>query len=209
MKKLIILALTALLLTGCTVVRIDTSNIDNIVAVVLSKDNNLYNRVGKGYKYYIPRGVSYIDTNDLNEKLYSEGNYYYLYIDAISYFYEKELDYEENKDAFYSSKIDTNNKEGYLEINKIDDLYFVEFMYNFAKIEAYVPFNSIETVVLNSTYILSTVKFNHNVIELMLDSNYFSSREEVFDIFSAKEKIDTSAVRQWLEYDDTDETIGE
>ena len=205
MKKLVILALTALLLTGCTVVRIDTSNIDNIVAVVLSKDNNLYNRVGKGYKYYIPRGVSYIDTSDLNEKLYSEGNYYYLYIDAISYFHNKKLEYKENEKAYYSKKINMNDKEGYLEINKIDNLYLIEFMYNFSKIEALVPKQSIETVVLNATYILSTVKFNHNVIELMLDENYFTSREEVYDIFSAKEKIDTSSIRQWLEYEETEE----
>lgn len=202
MKKLIILALTALLLTGCTVVRIDTSNIDNIVAVVLSKDNNLYNRVGKGYKYYIPRGVSYIDTSDLNEKLYSEGHYYFLYIDAISYFHDKKLDYQENGNAYYSKKIDINGKEGYLEINKNDNLYLIEFMYNYSKIEALVPKQSINTVVLNATYILSTVKFNHNVIELMLDENYFTSREEVYDIFSAKEKIDTSSIRQWLEYEE-------
>ena len=78
MKKLIILML-CFLLTGCTAVRIDTTNIDNIVNVVLSKENNLYNRVGKGYKYYVPRGVTYIDTNDLNDKLYSNGIYYYLY----------------------------------------------------------------------------------------------------------------------------------
>ena len=63
MKKLAILLLV-LLLSGCTVVRIDTSDLNNIVDVVLSKDNTLFNQVGKGYKYYIPVGVSYIDTED-------------------------------------------------------------------------------------------------------------------------------------------------
>ena len=38
MKKIAILFML-LLLTGCTVVRIDTSSIDNIVNVVLSKEN--------------------------------------------------------------------------------------------------------------------------------------------------------------------------
>ena len=56
MKKLILLVLL-LLLCGCSIVRIDTSDINNIVSVVLSKNNNLYNKIGKGYKYYIPRGV--------------------------------------------------------------------------------------------------------------------------------------------------------
>lgn len=207
MKKLIILALMAVVLTGCTVVRIDTNSIDNIVNVVLSKDSDLYNRVGKGYKYYVPRGVSYIDTYDLNEKLYSDGHYYYLYIDAISYYHKKELNYKINEKAYYSKKLEFNNKEGYLEINKTDNLYYIEFMYNYAKIEALVPKNMVETVVLNATYILSTVKFNNNVIELMLDDNYFTSREEQYDIFSAKEKTDTYFDRRWLEIIDDEEYI--
>ena len=207
MKKLIILALVTVILTGCTVVRIDTDNIDNIVNVVLSKDNDLYNRVGKGYKYYVPRGVSYIDTSDLNEKLYSDGHYYYLYIDAISYYHKKELDYKEKKDVYYSKKLEFNNKDGYLEIKKEDNLYYIQYMYNYAKIEALVPRNLVETVVLNATYMLSTVKFNNNVIELMLDNNYFTDREEQYDIFSAKEKTDTYFNRQWLEIIDDEEYI--
>lgn len=205
MKKLIILVVLAITLTGCTVVRIDTKNIENIVSVILSKDNNLYNRVGRGYKYYVPRGVTHIDTNDLNEKLYSEGNYYYLYIDAISYFHQKKLDYKINEDAYYSQKIEANGKEGYLEINKIDDLYFIEFMYNFAKIEAMLPFDSINRAVLKSSYILSTIDFNQEVVKIMLDDNYFTSREEVYDIFSAQEKIDSSEIKQWLEYGEEEE----
>ena len=69
MKKLIIMMLAVFLFTGCTVVRIDTDNIDTIINVVLSKENTLYNTVGKGYKYYRPRGVTYIDTTEYNEKL--------------------------------------------------------------------------------------------------------------------------------------------
>ena len=65
MKKIIIFIL--IFVTGCSVVRIDTKSIDNIVSVVLSKNNTLYNQVGQGYKYYIPRGVSYIESNELND----------------------------------------------------------------------------------------------------------------------------------------------
>ena len=202
MKKLFVLALAALLLTGCTVVRINTNSIDNIVNVILSKDNNLYNRVGKGYKYYVPRGVTYIDTSDLNEKLYSNGNFYYLYIDAISYYHQKEVNYNENPNLYYSSEILFKDKEGYLEISKQDNLYYIQFMYNYAKIEALVEKDKIEEVVLNATYILSTVKFNNNVIELMLDDEYFASREEKYDIFTAKEKVDTKLNKQYLEYEE-------
>ena len=61
-KKFFVTFLLVFLLTGCTLVRIDTTNIDSMVDVVLSKDNTLYNRVGIGYKYYVPRGVIYIDS---------------------------------------------------------------------------------------------------------------------------------------------------
>ena len=100
MKKML-LCVFLLLLCGCSIVRIDTSSIDNIVGVVLSKSNNLYNQIGKGYKYYIPRGVSYIDTNNYNDVLYSDGNYYYLYIDIISYYYKVVNEYQEDLDAYY------------------------------------------------------------------------------------------------------------
>ena len=186
MKKLAILLLV-LLLSGCTVVRIDTSDLNNIVDVVLSKDNTLLNQGGKGYKYYIPVGVSYIDTEDFNDILYSNGNYYYLYIDTISYYYNVGKEYVLNNDAYYSRSININGKYGYLEINKQDDLYFVEFMYNFSKIEALVKEEALEEVILNASYILSTVKFNNNVITMMLDDE-FLVLEEKYDIFTSKQE---------------------
>ncbi len=193
MKKITILLFGLLLFTGCTVVRIDTKSIDNITSVILSKDNTLYNRVGKGYKYYVPRGVTYIDTSDLNDKLYSNGNYYYLYIDAVSYFYKTEVNYEENPKAYYSKLID-GNKKGYLEINKIGDKYKIDFFYNYSKIEAIVKKDDIKKVVLDASYILSTVKFNDNIIELMLNDDYFTNKEEQYDKFRAKAKIDKNVL---------------
>ena len=189
MKKIQLLFLTLLLFTGCTVVRIDTKKIDNIIDVVLSKNNQLYNRVGKGYKYYIPRGVSYIDTNELNDRLYSNGNYYYLYIDAVSYYYKTKLDYKENKKAYYSKKID-GKKEGYLEIKELDKNYKIEFFYNYAKIEAVVDKEDLEDAILNASYILSTVKFNDNVIKLMLNEDYFVNKEERYQLFTKKEETE-------------------
>ena len=187
MKKVLLLSLL-LLLCGCSIVRIDTSNIDNIVEVVLSKDNNLYNQIGKGYKYYVPRGVSYMDTNDYNDVLYSNGDYYYLYIDVISYYYDVVKDYQENNEAYYSKKIDINGKTGYLEINEQKNgRYFVEFMYNYSKMEVETDFENINDVVLNMTYILSTVKFNDNIIKIILDDDFLVS-EEKYDIFTSKKE---------------------
>lgn len=193
MKKIVLCFLVAILLTGCTIVRIKTDSIDTIVDVVLSKNNNLYNRVGRGYKYYIPRGVSYLDTLETNDKLYSKGNYYYLYVDVVSYYQKIDTAYDYNANAFYSRKIskeDGFKSDGYLEITEEDGLYHIQFMYNYAKIESIVSKNDLNDAVLNSVYILSTIQFNPDVIELMIDSEKLNNREEKYEVF--KNKKDTS-----------------
>lgn len=186
MKKIVLLLLVGLSLTGCTAVRINTKDIDNTINVILSKNNTLYNRIGKGYKYYVPRGVSYIDTVEFNDKLYSNGNYYYLYIDAISYFYQKEMNYEVNNLAYYSREFDINDKKGYLEIEEQNGKYLINFYYNYARMQALVEKEDVDSVVLNATYILSTIKFNPEVIKLMLDDEFFTNKEEKYDIFESE-----------------------
>ena len=186
MKKLVLILFLLFFLTGCTVVRIDTKSIDNITSVILSKENTLYNTIGNGYKYYIPRGVTYIDSNEYNEKLYCNGDYYYLYLDVISYYYKKDFVYKENKDLYYSKNINVNGKKGYLEITKENsEYYLIEFMYNYAKIEALVTKEKINDVVLNATYILSTIKYNDDVIKIALDEDYFANKEEKYNIFKS------------------------
>ena len=189
MKKLILMLLAVFLFTGCTVVRIDTDNIDTIINVVLSKENTLYNTVGKGYKYYRPRGVTYIDTTEYNEKLYSNGYNYYLYVDINSYYYKKEFTYEENDEAYYSKYLEINDKFGYVEINEYNGLYLIEFMYNYAKIEALVEKDDINQTILDATYILSTIKYNSNVIKIMLNEDYFTDKEERYDVFTPKNTV--------------------
>ena len=195
MKKILLIGLVTLILTGCTIVRIDTTSIDNILNVVLSKENTLYNRVGRGYKYYVPRGVTYIDSSGSNDKLYSNGVYYYLYLDEISYYYQKTIDYKKDNSKYYSRKIDNDGSLGYLEITKQDDLYLIEFVYNYARIEALVPKEDINDTVLNSSYILSTIKYNSDIVKLSLEDNFLQNKEEKYDVFSAKNKNDDSFLR--------------
>lgn len=186
MKKKALLLILIILVSGCTIVRIDTKNIDNIIDVVLSKENTLYNQIGKGYKYYIPRGVSYINTTGYNDTLYSNGNYYYLYIDVVSYYYKKQLVAENENDSYYFRKIENGDKTGYVSIQKSDDKYLINFVYNYARIEALVEKNQINDVVLNSSYILSTIKYNDKVIKIMLDDDYFKNKEEKYTLFESK-----------------------
>ena len=190
MKKNIFILLLVVLLTGCSVVRIDTSNINNITNVILTKNNKLYNQVGQGYKYYLPGGVTYIESDELNDILYCNGNYYYLYIDAINYYYQTPIEYKKNSDTFYSRKFNVGdgfNHTGYLEIKEKDGLYHIEFVYNYAKIETIVKKEEINNTVLNASYILSTIKYNYNIIKLMLDDDYFINRTGNYDEYDTKE----------------------
>ncbi len=195
MKKIIFLGLLTLILTGCTVVRIDTTSIDNIINVILSKENTLYNRVGRGYKYYVPRGVTYIDSSGTNDKLYSNGVYYYLYLDEISYYYKKTNNYKVDNSKYYSKKIKNGDKKGYLEITKKNDLYLIEFVYNYAKIEALVQKEDINDTVLNCSYILSTIKYSSNIIKLSLEDDFLKNKEEEYDVFSSKGNNDDNFLR--------------
>lgn len=190
MKKIILIFSLVLILTGCSVVRIDTSSIDNILSVILTKNNKLYNQVGQGYKYYLPGGVSYIDSDDSNDILYCNGTYYYLYIDTISYYYDTEIKYEKNKDAYYSKEILTKDGfkyDGYVEIIEKEDLYYLEFVYNHAKIEAIVDEDDLNDTVLNASYILSTIKYNKNIIKIMLDDDYFTNKTGKYNDYTTNE----------------------
>lgn len=204
MKKLILVLLTTLMLTGCTMVRIDTKSIDNIIGVILEKNNTLYNQVGKGFKYYVPRGVTYMDSTGYNDILYSNGIYYYLYIDAVGYIKKIENNYEVREDIYYSKKINKNNRTGYLEIEEKDGKYLINFNYNYAIITALVNKDDINEVVLNATYILSTIKYNDKVIALMLDEDYFINREEQFTEFESK-KTNNSFLLAPSELEETEE----
>jgi len=201
-KKCIIICLLMIMLTGCTIVRIDTTSIDNILDVILSKDNTLYNRVGNGYKYYVPRGVTYIDSNGTNDRLYSDGVYYYLYLDQVSYYYNNSIKFKEDKSKYYSRKLKNGDNVGYVEItDKGNNQYLVEFVYNYAKIEALVPKEDIEETVLNASYILSTIKYNDNIIKLSLDDDFLKTKEDKYDEFSSKKEENNN----FLRYDDNED----
>lgn len=185
MKKIVVL-ICILFLTGCSIVRIDTKSIDNIIDVVLSKNNTLYNQIGKGYKYYIPRGVTYIESDDFNDKLYCNGSYYYLYIDAVSYYNKIATDVEKENELYYYKKISKKDfkSDGYLKIAKQNSLYRIEFVYNYARFETIVDKDSLNQTILNASYILSTIKFNKKIVDLSLNEDYFINKEEKYNSFS-------------------------
>ena len=71
-----------------------------------------------------------------------------------------------------------------MEINELDnDKYFIEIMYNYAKIEVIVEYRDINVTVANSLSILSSVSFNDSVLKTLLDEETSQFREFEFNIF--------------------------
>lgn len=196
MKKLIVLlSILVLLVSGCSINQLD-NNITTNIDTILSEKVNVYNVNFEGYKYYVPKGLKFVTKNDYNALFRDKyNNKYYLYVDAISYYHKSKNKYVINKDAYYSEKLDYNNKTGYVEINEVDGKYFVEFVFNYSKIEVYTDKKYLSSVINNICYVLRSVKFNDKVLESLIGENVLSYKEETFNIFKSK-----SSSNDFLDY---------
>lgn len=183
MKKLLCLSAMILLLSGCSVVYINEQSIDEIVSSIISEDINLKSVSLDGYSYFLPQGVSLSRNERQNSVLYYNHKKMYLYVDFISYYHQVDSDYIKNSDAYYSLPINENGNKGYLEITQISTNYFIEFMYHYSKMEAYVSEQDIKKTITVMAYILNSVEFKDSVIESLVGENLLNYSEEQFNIF--------------------------
>ena len=200
-KKLLILTLSILALTGCT--NLSNASLDEITNTMLSSKSSLANTVFDGYKYYVPRGLRLVMKNDYNASFLDEyNNTYYLYINIISYYNKEKLDYNTNKNAYFSKELNYNNKEGYLEITKVKDsnYYFIEYMYNYGKIEAFVKEKELNSAIINMSSVLSSLKFNRTVLETIVGNKVLNYKEDTYDVM--KPKGSTATKDTYLEYEE-------
>ncbi len=196
MKRVVLLLCLVVLLTGCDIKPIDNDNIDSIIDSVLTKEIELSNSYFDGYKYYLPRGLRLAGKKDYNAKLVSGKNTYYLFVDVIAYYNKVEKDFEPSN-GYYSKELNYNGKRGYIEITEVDGLYFIEIMYNYAKIETLVEERYLNSAIVNSCYILSSVQFNDKVIETLVGENALDYKETIFDIFGPHRNTD-----EFLQYEE-------
>lgn len=204
MKKILFVFFSLLLLSGCTFVDISKNSVTDIIDDVLSKKVQLYNNVFEGYKFYAPRGLKVIDKNKYNCKILSGDDVFYLYVDVVSYYYKVKNEPKIYMDKALSKSINFDGKSGYIQVTEVDDKYFVEFMYNYSKIETYIKKENLNDAILNMTYILSSISYNDKVIEVLIHEDTLDYKEEKFDIFESK--TENSNFLQALEkYDNYDE----
>ena len=187
MKRLIVLlSIVTILVTGCSINKLDNNDIGKNIKTLMSEKTKLYNVHYEGYKYYLPKSIGFLDKDDYNAVLKDKNNNkYYLYVDVISYYHKIENDYEINNDSHYSKRLDYNKKTGYIQIDEVDDKYFIQFVYNYAKMEAYVNEDQLVDVVTNMCLVLRTIEYNDVVLESLIGENQLNYKEEDYTLFKA------------------------
>ena len=174
----------------------------------MAVEDSVTNVIFDGYKYYLPRGIKIIDKKDYNSKLLSSGNYYYLYVDVISYYHKAELNYSSDDNLYFSKRISYQGKEGYVEITESeDDNYFLKIVYNYAKIEAYVNSSFLNNAIYDSIRILSSVTYNDKVLSTIIGDNVLDYQEEEFSLFDSKREDGTflDYIEEYDVYDDSNQ----
>ena len=193
MKRFILIAIV-LLASGCTNINKDLTSKDDIdknfntlQATITDSNYEMYNNYRTGYKYYTPKGLYVRGGSEYNEIINSRKYSYHLYVDVISFYNRVISKYEEDNKALYSKQINNKDKFGYVEVNELkNDRYLLEIMYNYAKIEVIVDKSDLEVAFANSMIILSSVKYNNDILTNLVGENVLTSKEIEFNIFETK-----------------------
>lgn len=201
-KRIVLLAIILLILTstGCQIQRVNHQSMESIIDTVLLQKHHLYNTVFQGYKYYLPKGMTLQNKTDYNSHLVYQHQSLYLYVDVVSYYHHVEVDYEEKDDVYYSKAISQNGISGYLEINRVEDKFFVELMYNYAKMEAYIEVDQLQDTLIEMCYVLSSIQYQDKVLETLVGNHILNYEEETFQILTPKSES-TDFIEYVKEYD--------
>lgn len=197
MRKKILLVLFILMLTGCVRIDLNEEKYDELVLNVLNSNNQFTNEVGSGYQFYVPKGVRLIENDNNNQIFISYGTKIYMYVDITSYYYKNTLNYNNYDDSFYFERFINGDKSGFIQINKINEEYFVKIVYNYAKIEVYTDKYNLNNIITLSTILLNSVDYNDTIIENLLDDNNNNGTEISYDI--DKPESANSEFSQYLE----------
>ena len=187
MKKVVVLLICVLLLTGCSIKRLDNNNISINIKKLLSLKVNLHNVYFEGYKYYVPHGLKFNLKEEYNALLSDKyNNKYYLFIDAIAFYYKYEYITTQDNNVHYFENLDYNNKKGYIKIEVVENnknMKYVTMVYNYAKIESLVEEKNLNYAVSNMCYILRSIKFNRKILKSLIGNDKLNYKEEDYKLF--------------------------
>lgn len=186
MKKVLVFLLVILLSTGCT--RVDEANIDDLTTAILASKNVVYNHNNSGFKYYLPKNLKLIKKDEFNEVLKGKYYEYYLYVDLVAYYNKSEVEYKVVENSYYSKLLEKDSYRGVINVIPNGEKYLVSVNYNYASVQVVVNENDINSAVSNALIVASTVKYNDDVIKKLLESNEFSSIDEIVNIFEQRQE---------------------
>ena len=195
MYKKILFICFIFLLAGCTNINDSQDYVSLVKNCFTSK--NVVNDVSLGYKYYVPKGVEKIHDYDYNQVFLSNDSSIYLYVDIISYYYKKDLQYQKTGKEFYYETFQKGNKKGYIKIEQEGDTYFVNIVYHYSKIEFYSDFNHLNKLITLSSVMLNSITYNDTVIEKVLEGNLGEFSEFTYEV--KKPDGSSSNFSQYLE----------
>ena len=179
MKKLVVFLALLILFTGCEIKEVTNEDINKLIEETTSLETQRANRNFSGYKYYLPQGFGLVNKKENNHVLLSNGDYYYLYVDIVSYFHKKQEPITYDNELYFFKKISYNNVDGYIKIgNPVNDIYYIELSYNYSKIEAYVKKENLEYAIKNSIRLLASIQYNDIILDTLIGEKTLDYKEE-------------------------------
>lgn len=170
-KTFILLLICLFLVSGCT--RLDNTTMDDMVNNYFYKTNLKPNKSFGGYRFYLPRDVIIIKQDGYNFELRNKDSNFYLYVDIVSKHYKRKLNFSPSLNNYYYKELKDkkNNSLGFIEIRQEEakkDSYYYIIVYNYSRIEGYTNKKNLQSNIANSSSILSSMKYNDNVIKVLM-----------------------------------------
>ncbi len=207
-KKLSVILIILILSTGCATLK--EESYESILNTTMNSNVSVTNTYRAGYKYYLPKGMRNLSHEGSNEILALNNDIYYMYVDRVSYYNKVEKDYEQNSDAVYSKSLQKDNLFGYIEIkNAANEQYFIEIMYNYAKIEVIVDKDKANEAIAYAMSILTSISYQDEVLTSLMGEDVLKTSEIEHNIF---ESADTESgylqiVEEYGQYEEKEEVI--
>ena len=201
MKKISLILISLLFLTGCTNNFHDQEfrNIDNDIIDIISTEDIHTNSVGKGFKYYRPRGFTTLEENEFNIILVHNYNKYYFNVDINAYNLKYENKFIDDGSFYYVSTFSNNDISGYVTVKEANNGYFyVKMMYNYSYVEAKVSEIELYDTIIDSAIILASIKYNDKVIASLITNSELSAVENPYEL--KKPKVERNERQNILDF---------
>ncbi len=201
MKKVLIIFMS-FLLVGCTTNLSSTLTKEEYINIIMEVKDKRPNTYGTGIKFYKPRDFSLLESSMFNYVFVNNNYKYYFNVDINGYYNKSSSNYVEDKEIYYSKRFKYNNIDGFLEIKNGNNSYFyIKMLYNYSYIEVSVKESDIDEAVIGGMVILSSIKYNDQVIESLISSRDLSDIESSYELKKPENSDGKNNILDVYDYD--------